>query len=48
MYDIHLHCTLVMNNVHLQTIEKIVLEPENENFTKTYVENQPVLWKGFR
>ena len=41
--------SLILENNYLQTIEKKVLEPQLDKFTRIYVENEPVfnLWKGF-
>ena len=41
---------LIAENIGLQTIEKIVLEPQCERFTRMYVENEPVfnMWKCFK
>ena len=50
MNKFNFYGTFISTNIHLQTIEKIVLEPEHEKFTKIHVENEPVfnMWKGFR
>ena len=42
--------SLILENNYLQTIEKIVLEPQLDKFNRIYVENEPVfnMWKGFK
>jgi hypothetical protein len=42
--------SLILENNYLKTIEKIVLEPQLDKFTRIYVENEPVfnMWKGFK
>ena len=49
-YGISFLSDLLQGNTSLQTIEKIVLEPQLDKFTRIYVENEPVfnMWKGFK
>ena len=49
-YPFSFFSNLVHENIYLQTIEKIVLEPQHEKFSRMYIENESVfnMWKGFK
>ena len=49
-YPFPFFISLIHENNCLQTIQKIVLKPQCDKFTRMYVENEPVfnMWKGFK